>query len=145
MTDSEKLAMLKAMTGEKKKPVLSTYLSIAGNKVCRRAYPFDPTQTTVPPQYEIIQIEIAAYLLNRRGSEGETVHLENGISRHYEDGDVPPSLMRDIIPFSAVLSSTEDEEAAEDDKGENEDGESGGEPAEGEEDEEGEDGEDDDT
>lgn len=134
MTDSEKLAMLKAMTGEKKKPVLSTYLSIAGNKVCRRAYPFDPTQTTVPPQYEIIQIEIAAYLLNRRGSEGETVHLENGISRHYEDGDVPPSLMRDIIPFSAVLSSTEDEEAAEDDKVESEDGESGGEPAEGEED-----------
>lgn len=108
MTESVKSAMLSAMTGETNEAVLSTYLAIAGNKVCRKAYPFDPAQTIVPAQYEIIQLEIAAYLLNKRGAEGETVHLENGISRHYEDGDVPPSLLRDITPFSAVLSSSED-------------------------------------
>ena len=41
MTDAEKLSMLKTMTGEKDEDVLSTYLSIAGNKVLKRAYPFD--------------------------------------------------------------------------------------------------------
>ena len=45
MTDTEKLTMLKAMTGEKDESVLSTYLSIAGNKVLKRAYPFDSTVT----------------------------------------------------------------------------------------------------
>ena len=45
MTDAEKLKMVKAMTGETDEDTLSTYLSIAGNKVCRKAYPFDPTVT----------------------------------------------------------------------------------------------------
>ena len=35
MTDAEKLSMLKTMTGEKDEDVLSTYLSIAGNKVLK--------------------------------------------------------------------------------------------------------------
>lgn len=103
MTDTEKLTMLKAMTGEKDESVLSTYLSIAGNKVLKRAYPFDPTVTAVPDQYAHIQVEIAVYLLNKRGAEGQTAHSENGISRSYEDGDVPPTLLRDIVPFAAVM------------------------------------------
>lgn len=103
MTDAEKLSMLKTMTGEKDEDVLSTYLSIAGNKVLKRAYPFDTTVTTVPDQYAYIQVEIAVYLLNKRGAEGQTAHSENGISRSYEDGDVPPTLLRDIVPFAAVM------------------------------------------
>lgn len=103
MTDTEKLTMLKAMTGEKDESVLSTYLSIAGNKVLKRAYPFDSTVTAVPDQYAHIQVEIAVYLLNKRGAEGQTAHSENGISRSYEDGDVPPTLLRDIVPFAAVM------------------------------------------
>lgn len=114
MTDSEKKTMLTAMTGETNETVLSTYLSIAGNKVCRRAYPFDSTQTVVPAKYDVIQVEIAAYLINKRGAEGEKNHTENGISRTYESGDVPASLLRDIIPFSSVLSPTEDSEDEED-------------------------------
>ncbi len=70
MTDAEKLKMVKAMTGETDEDTLSTYLSIAGNKVCRKAYPFNPTVTTVPDQYAHIQVEIAAYLVNKRGAEG---------------------------------------------------------------------------
>ena len=77
MTDAEKLSMLKTMTGEKDEDVLSTYLSIAGNKVLKRAYPFDTTVTKVPDQYAYNQVEIAAYLLNKRGAEGETAHIIN--------------------------------------------------------------------
>lgn len=105
MTDAEKKVMLTAMTGETADAVLSTYLTIAGNKVIRRAYPFDSTKTTVPDQYAINQVELAAYLLNKRGAEGETSHSENGISRSYEDGDVPPTLLREIVPCASVVTS----------------------------------------
>ena len=103
MTDTEKLTMLKAMTGEKDESVLSTYLSIAGNKVLKRAYPFDSTVTVVPDRYAYNQVEIAAYLVNKRGAEGETAHSENGISCSYEDGDVPPTLLREIVPCASLI------------------------------------------
>ena len=103
MTDTEKLTMLKAMSGEKDESVLSTYLSIAGNKVLKRAYPFDSTVTVVPDRYAYNQVEIAAYLVNKRGAEGETAHSENGISRSYEDGDVPPTLLREIVPCASLI------------------------------------------
>lgn len=103
MTDTEKLTMLKAVTGEKDESVLSTYLSIAGNKVLKRAYPFDSTVTVVPDRYAYNQVEIAAYLVNKRGAEGETAHSENGISRSYEDGDVPPTLLREIVPCASLI------------------------------------------
>lgn len=103
MTDTEKLTMLKAMTGEKDESVLSTYLSIAGNKVLKRAYPFNSTVTVVPERYAYNQVEIAAYLVNKRGAEGETAHSENGISRSYEDGDVPPTLLREIVPCASLI------------------------------------------
>lgn len=103
MTDSEKLTMLQAMTGEEDEDVLTAYLSLAGNKVLRRAFPFGTEETEVPDRYAYNQVEIAAYLLNKRGAEGETAHSENGISRSYEDGDVPPSLLREIVPYASAL------------------------------------------
>lgn len=103
MTDTEKLTMLKVMTGEKDESVLSTYLSIAGNKILKRAYPFNSTVTVVPDRYAYNQVEIAAYLVNKRGAEGETAHSENGISRSYEDGDVPPTLLREIVPCASLI------------------------------------------
>ena len=87
----------------KRQSVLSTYLSIAGNKVLKRAYPFDSTVTVVPDRYAYNQVEIAAYLVNKRGAEGETAHSENGISRSYEDGDVPPTLLREIVPCASLI------------------------------------------
>ena len=109
MTDVEKLEMLKSLTGERDESVLSTYLAIAGNKVCRKAYPFDPTVTEVPAQHGYIQVEIAVYLLNKRGSEGKVATSENGISSTYEDGDVPPTLLREITPCASVIGGTANE------------------------------------
>ena len=103
MTDAEKLSMLKTMTGEKDEEVLFTYLSIAGSKVLRRAYPYDDTVTEVPDRYAYTQLEIAVYLMNKRGAEGQTAHSENGISRSYEDGDVPTSLLREIVPCASLI------------------------------------------
>lgn len=103
MLEIEKKEMVKAMTEETNDSTVSAYLGIAGNKICRKAYPFDTTVTEVPEQYHFLQVEIAVYLLNKRGAEGESGHSENGISRTYENGDVPPSMLRQIVPMCGVL------------------------------------------
>lgn len=103
MLEAEKIKLVKAMSGETDVDTVSAYLSLAGDKICRRAYPFDPAVTEVPEQYGFTQVEIAVYLLNKRGAEFETSHSENGISRTYEDADVPSSIMRSITPFCSTL------------------------------------------
>ena len=103
MTEAEKLVLLKSMTGETDEDVLSAYLGLAGDKVCRKAWPFDPSRTEVPDRYAGVQVEVAAHLLNKRGAEGEIMHSENGISRSYADGDVPAALLRDVLPCAAVI------------------------------------------
>lgn len=103
MLDAEKIALVKSMSGETDEGVVSAYLDIAGSRICRRAYPFDATATEVPEQYGHLQVEIAVYLLSRRGFEGQLSHSENGYSDSYESGDIPPELMRQIVPAAAVL------------------------------------------
>jgi len=104
MTDAAKLTMLKSMTGETDDEMLSTYLSMAADIVISRAFPFGDGTETMPTKYDHVQVRVAAYMLNKRGAEGEKVHLENGISRHYESGDIPLSLLRTIIPFTGRMN-----------------------------------------
>ena len=103
MTKAEKIELVKAMCEETEGSVISAYLELAGRKICRIAYPFDYETMTVPDRYEHIQIEAAVYLLNKRGGEGEKAHTENGISRTYENGDLPYSLVRQIVPMAGVV------------------------------------------
>ena len=79
--------------------LLSLLLSIAGQKILDRLYPFDSEITEIPTRYSLKQIEIAQILFNRRGVEGQTSNSENGVSRTYEDADIPQSIMRGIVPF----------------------------------------------
>lgn len=109
MTKAKKMKMLTSMTDEKDEEVLSTYLLLAKGVVLTKAFPYGNAPAKVPTQYDLVHVEIAAYLLNKRGAEGETVHLENGVSRHYEDGDIPPTLLRRITPMAGVITSATDE------------------------------------
>lgn len=109
MTKATKLKMLTSMTDEKDEEVLSTYLTLARGVVLAKAFPFREPPKKVPAKYDMVHVEIVAYLLNKRGAEGETVHLENGVSRHYEDGDIPPTLLRRITPMAGVITSEIDE------------------------------------
>ena len=104
MTDTEKLTYLRAMVGgSDTDEVLSTYLVVAGKKIISRAYPYDDTVTEVPDKYDTLQCEIAAYLLNKRGAEGQTQHSENGITRSYENADVPSSMLKVVTPHCGVI------------------------------------------
>ena len=108
MTEVEKLSMLRVMVGQPNEgdwsdDVLISYLGIAGRKIINRAYPYDDTITEVPRRYAYLQCDIANYLLNKRGAEGQTSHSENGINRSYESADVPKSMLREVIPFVGVF------------------------------------------
>ena len=111
MSELEKLEILKQMyisdgsdgseaTGD---DTLLAYLRLAATKVINKAYPFRHDVMEVPDKYAMIQIEIACYLLNKRGAEGESEHNENGTYRKYEAADIPDSLMSKITPFVKVL------------------------------------------
>lgn len=110
MTDVEKLTLVRAMVGMPANDemwsddILEAYLDIASAKIINKAYPFGTaTQVAVPPKYESLQCEVAVYLLNRRGSEGQTSHSENGVSRSYESADVPESMLKAVTPFVGVI------------------------------------------
>lgn len=113
MTDVEKLAMMRVLADagdEVKDYELYVYLNLAKSKILARAFPFDDSHSDVPTRYGFIQCEIATYLWNKRGADGQTAHSENGISRQYENGDVPESMLSQIIPYCGTLSKRENDE-----------------------------------
>lgn len=104
MTENEKLIALKAMVGNSDSDeVLSTYLKLASRKIIDRAFPYESNVSEVPEKYGALQCEIAAYMLNKRGAEGQTSHSENGITRSYENADVPSSMLKVVTPHVGVI------------------------------------------
>ena len=107
MTDADKQAMLTSMTGETDSNILSVYLTIAQNIVLAKAYPFAHIYPTMPSKYDLVQVDIAAFLLNKRGAEGETSHSENGVNRSYESGDIPAGIICRITPMASPIKGEE--------------------------------------
>ena len=103
MTKEVMKARLSALTGETDDNILLTFLDIAGEKILEKCYPYHHDKGDVPARYHSTQLEIAVYLLNKRGAEGETAHSENGISRSYESATVPDSMLKHITPHASVL------------------------------------------
>lgn len=95
MTDNDKLAKLRQMldpSDDTSDAIANTYLAAAKQAVINLAYPFGDGSEEMPEKYDYEQIEIAVYMLNKRGSEGETAHSEGGTSRTFEVADIPISL-----------------------------------------------------
>jgi Phage QLRG family, putative DNA packaging. len=63
-----------------------------------------PEEEPMEPRWNELQIQIALFLWNKQGAEGETQHTENGVSRSYENSDIPASLLNDITPFVVVVT-----------------------------------------
>lgn len=103
------IQMLRAICGltaeEMSDDSLSVYLSIAGEIVLRRAYPFltDFTDVFVPERYTMIQVQIANELISKRGAEGEVIHIEDNVHRDYESAYVSESLLKQIVPYAKVM------------------------------------------
>ena len=119
MTEEKKAQMLRVMIGDtaaKETPeTLSVYLELAGARILERLYPYREPEIVdgeevwpekwnrVPSKYEMLQLKIATYLMNKRGAEGQIQHIENGIHRNFGDADVPESMLSDIVPFARAI------------------------------------------
>lgn len=103
MNENEKKLALQNMSGENSHQMLLTYLSLAKEIILNRCYPYGAEGKAMPDKYSYKQLEIACYLLNKRGAEGQTAHTENGISRQYESASVPDSMLSDVTPFCGVF------------------------------------------
>lgn len=104
MTETEKILTVKAMVGDSDSDeTLAIYLRLAGQKIINRAFPYDQDVEEVPKRYSTLQCEIAAYMLNKRGAEGQTAHTENGITRSYGSADVPESMLSIVVPHCGTI------------------------------------------
>lgn len=103
MNKLDTLKILLNITNDEQDNLLSILLDIAGKKIIEKAYPYENNIISVPTKYEYKQVEIAVCLYNKIGAEGETSHSENGISRLYENADVPESLLNGVVPFVGTI------------------------------------------
>lgn len=104
MTEPEKILAAKNLAGgEWEDTLVSSYLAVAANEILNVLYPYGENGKEVPEKHHWKQCKIAAYLMNKRGAEGELSHSENGVSRSYESADIPESMLRGIVPFVKVL------------------------------------------
>lgn len=103
MTQAEKIAKLRTMIDDHDEPdeVLSVYLDLAGDKILNRMYPYktDYTGLEVPDRYASVQLKVSAYMLLKRGAEGQIQHIENGIHRNYGSADIPEEMLREVVPY----------------------------------------------
>ena len=106
MTDAEKTTMVQTLVESDPgatDDVVAVYLSLAGNAMLERLFPYDSDKEIwdLPVRYDAIQCELAARYFLRRGGQGETNHEENGINRQYASVDDEDILKR-LTPFAKV-------------------------------------------
>ena len=51
----------------------------------------------------MIQLNVACYLYNKIGAEGQVQHIENGIHRNWGSADVPNDMLKDIVPMAVAI------------------------------------------
>ena len=107
MTDAEKIIRMQNWLGNDPRATQQTcaaYLSAANEALLEAMYPFGiPSGVTgVPSRHEGLQCELAARYFARQGGLGESVHLENGIHRHWDSPD-DADILNKVIPYGKVL------------------------------------------
>ena len=100
MTQLERLKIL--IPDEKNESMLQELLNQAESAIKRKRR--TPSELPMESQFADLQIEIAVFLYNKLGSEGETSHSENSVSRTYENAHIPYSMLNTIVPLCKVVS-----------------------------------------
>ena len=98
MTDSEKTPLVQVLTNNSliTTDTINAYLALAKDRILTKMYPMEdyesnPTRFPWQPRYDRTQCELAARMIDRRGTEGEKSHNENGVNRVYgsvDDADI---------------------------------------------------------
>ena len=106
MTDTVKIETVKTLVENDEAAtdaVVSVYLAKARAAILRRLYPWGQwtDDTAVPLKYEMLQCELASRYFLKRGSEGEYIHDENGVNRHYNSAN-DEDLLQEVVPYAFV-------------------------------------------
>lgn len=99
MTQLERLKIL--IPDEKNEDLLQELLNRAESAIKRKRR--TPQELPMESRFADLQIEIAVFLYNKLGTEGETSHSENGVSRTYENAHIPDSMLNTIVPLGRVI------------------------------------------
>ena len=104
MSDEEKIALIQSLIDDVSvsSSEITTYLTVAAQRILDRLYPFGGAPSTWPTEYDILQCELVVRMIARRGGEGEISHSENGISRTYASVDDEELLSR-LTPYAGVF------------------------------------------
>ena len=121
---------LKLRTGETDEALLSDLLETAKYAILARRFPFGnypvravpalnehgemmldtngnqimDAETYVEDRYLDVQFRAALDLYNKMGAEGQTVHNENGITRHFEASWISTQIMSEVVPYCGVVT-----------------------------------------
>lgn len=105
MAQLDRLKVQLEIKDDSQDQLLLDLLESAKYAILSRRYPFhdfpvdDKGEPILENRYLDLQVRIAVYLYNKMGAEGQLSHSENGVSRTYEAGDIPESLLRQVTPF----------------------------------------------
>lgn len=109
MTDAQKLAMVKLLLGistTDEDTLLSGYLDLAKGLILGHLYTVaspDYPQTEVPAKYDMVQVMAVIAGYNLIGAEGEVIHNENGVHRHFEYSDMLAYIEGHVIPYARIV------------------------------------------
>lgn len=82
--------------------VLEYAIELAYDSVVKRRFPFNEKKV-LEEKYHSTVINIATFIYNKRGAEGQISHTEGDIRRTFESGGIPESMLSDIIPYVGVV------------------------------------------
>lgn len=105
MTEAEKIAAVKLLSDETDDAVISVFLSLAGEAIYHYADPYRAKEKDeILERYGDVQAVAAAYYINKRGWDFQLSHSDNGVTRSFEAGDLPDSILRRITPICGAVS-----------------------------------------
>ena len=112
MTDAEKLATVKTLLGDSGEvppdATLTTYLNIAEREILIWRYHLvggPPTaMTTIPAEFEPVQIYAVVAGYTHAGAEGQNSHDENGVHRRFLYSDMLDYIHNKVLPYARVLA-----------------------------------------
>ena len=106
MTDNEKLTMLKTILGitdNSQDTLLGVYLTAAKKEIIGWYYSPNTTETEVPSNLEMVQINAVVAGYNIRGAENQKVHNENGINRTFNYTDMVQYIRNNVPGYAKLL------------------------------------------
>lgn len=106
MTELDMVDAVMAMVDDErfKEAVITVYLPMAKDAVVSRLFPYDceATWDDVPERHHMQTCQIAVYLLDKSGAEGEVRHVENGTTHEWKSAGIPADYFAGMVPLAGV-------------------------------------------